>query len=173
MATLRLHSVCLGLLLCAVGCASVPDVAKTTYVPPPQSSELATVYLLRQNSMPTALTARIQVNGKKIALLPDDCFTWIQVPPGQTRLEAAFNPASGVKTAALDMALEASQTYYIRYSGAIPSSNQSQVPVIAGGRFLGMASTSSLDSWNELRAVDEPQGRAFLTSFAYVAAQTW
>ena len=49
----------------------------------------------------------------------------------------------------------------------------SQAPVIAGGKFLGMASTSSIKDWNELRAINEAEGRAFLSSFSYVAARPW
>lgn len=155
------------------GCASVPDVPTVRYTPPQSSKELVTLYFLRNDSMPTRLTARILVNGKKLALLPDNSFTWVQVSPGQLDIGVEFNPIAMVKSAHLQIATKGSESYFVRYAGSIEEGATSQLPIYSSGKFIGMSSTSPMKERNELRTIDAREGSVFLAAFSYVVAQVW
>ena len=70
-----------------VACASTVAIPSQAYAPPPKSA-LATVYVLRFNSMPLKANIQVGVDGKTLMLLPDNRYTWFQVPAGPRVLSA-------------------------------------------------------------------------------------
>ncbi len=97
-----------------VACASTVAIPSQAYAPPPKSA-LATVYVLRFNSMPLKANIQVGVDGKTLMLLPDNRYTWFQVPAGPRVLSAGY-PSFPDMTAKLPLDLAEGQTYVLRYS---------------------------------------------------------
>ena len=132
------------------GCAQTPAIVATPYVPPPQNA-LATLFIYRMNAMPTKVYARVTIDGKLMASLPDAMYTWVQLSAGTHTVIAKFPPLTGIKDAEVSSVFESGKTYYLQYAGGVPNA---RIPMYgAGGLLIG-----SLDGggsfWNKLSIVE-------------------
>lgn len=66
--------------------------------------------------MPTKANVEFKIDNIRVALLPDDCFTWVKVQSGQHILSASYDPLLGL-TARLPIIVESHKTYAFQYEG--------------------------------------------------------
>ena len=131
-----------------------PAQSQSTAIPP--KSSLATIYVLRTNSSPNRGNVQIGVDGKTLMSLPDNRYTWFQVPVGVRVLSAGY-PSTPDMTARLTMILSSGQTYILRYSAGDRGTSLSgkyAVPVTPGttarGRFwtrLELLTDNDISRW--------------------------
>jgi hypothetical protein len=115
------------------GCASIEEIPTEEYATPPPS-KMATVYVFRSQSMPTRANLRIDIDGRPVALLPDNHFTWVRVHAGK-RLFTTDYGALVDMSAKLEVELAESAVYLLRYEGGTRGTD---VPLFGtGGRFIG------------------------------------
>lgn len=159
----------LAITLLLTGCASAPDLISVPFEAPPESSN-STVFVYRSKSVPMGVYARIEVNGERKSLLPDDHLTWFQLVPGQYKIEFYFPALIGMDRPAIDLALESGKTYYIRYDGTSP---EASIPIMgSNGRFLGVVGGGGKFS-NWLTLVEKESADRQLQGLSYVPATPW
>lgn len=146
-------------------CAHLKEIPAQQYVAPPKS-DLATIYLYRTNSMPTKANVEFKVDNTRVALLPDDSFTWIKVQPGQHILAASYDPLLGL-TARLPITVEPRKTYAIQYQGQ--ASGGTGYPLYGNdGKVIGYVD-SDRKAWTKLEEfpIDQINDLVLYTKFVF------
>lgn len=151
------------------GCASAPDLIPVPFEAPPESSN-STVFVYRSKSVPMGVYARIEANGERKSLLPDDHLTWFQVAPGKYRIEVHFPALVGMDRPAIDLVLDSGKIYYIRYDGTSPGAS---IPIMgSNGQFLGVVGGAGKFS-NRLTLVGKETADGQMQGLSYVPATPW
>lgn len=144
-----------------IGCAQTPDIAATPYVAPPKN-ELATLVIYRSRAMPTKLYARVNVDGVVAAILPDDMYTWVQVPAGTHTVTAKFPLLANIKEVEVSGVFESGKKYYLQYAGGAPNT---RIPMYgAGGVLIGSMSGGG-SFWNQLSIVENDRAEQEIKGF--------
>ena len=107
------------MLLSLTSCASTQEIPTTPYVKPPKSS-LALVYVYRIGSMPTKRNIQVFIDEQPVAWLPDNRFTWFEIPAGAHSISAGY-PGVIKSYATLNVGLNSGETYVFQYSGSARS----------------------------------------------------
>lgn len=106
-------------LLTLSGCTAAPpggaDFAEVTVAPPPAGKALVIVF--RNHADPSALAARILVDGAEAMRLPEMSFGLAVVEPGQRPLALAWPPVSGTPGWSGQGEWSAGSTYYYELTG--------------------------------------------------------
>jgi hypothetical protein len=134
----------LSLLPLLVGCASTETIPTAQYVEP-SAPESAVVYVYRTQSMPTKANVRVEIDGKLVALLPDNRFTWLPLGPGRHAIRVGY-PSFPDMSKTLEIDALPGQKYLVQYRG------DAGAPLMqlfgAGGTPLGTYRTGRMASTN-------------------------
>jgi len=150
-----------------VSCASLENIPIQDYIIPPES-ELSTIYLYRTNSMPTKANVEFKIDNIKIALLPDDRFTWVQVQPGKYLLWASYGAILDM-TARLQVDLEPKKTYLFQYDGQ--GSGGAGYPIYGSdGKLIGYVGSDSR-AWTKLNELSPSQINDIVIYTKYVSSK--
>ncbi len=99
------------------GCVSMAEIPTQAYVPPP-SSQLATIFVYRVSATPTKANIAVKVDDRPMATLPDNRFTWIQVPKGKHVVAAGYRTMYDF-FAKLELDLEEGHSYILQYDAGM------------------------------------------------------
>jgi hypothetical protein len=143
----------LGTVILALGlpaCASLQQVPTAPYVAP-APSDMATIYVFRALSMPTRANVEVRVDGRRVALLPDNRLTWFRVAPGRHVFEVGDSFVLATNAATLELEVSAQGSYALRY---LASAGAPGIPLFGlNGKYMGTAQVGPA-SWRRL--VQEP-----------------
>lgn len=94
------------------GCATAPPFSPAPTPPPGR----ALVYVYRMDNFPQArMDALLAVNGKRIARLPANRYTWFYVPAGEFRLTQTWDlPQVQRSVQTVEFHAEPGSTHYVR-----------------------------------------------------------
>ena len=104
-------------ILGLIGCTSIKETPTAAYVAPPISAA-PKLYVYRGLSMPTKANVEIQIDGQLVAYLPNNRFTWINVPPGRHTVAVGY-PSFPDMRAKLEVDFVEGQSYLIRYDSQV------------------------------------------------------
>jgi hypothetical protein len=111
------------LYLCAVlslaGCAAAPTGPKFAEMALPQPPpDKAVLVVFRDYAEPTALAAKIDVDGTQVFEVPQKAFAYATVEPGKHEFALRWPAASGTPGWKGDAEWQAAQTYYYHLQGS-------------------------------------------------------
>ena len=111
------------LYLCGVlslaGCAAAPTGPKFADMALPQPPvDKAVLVVFRDYAEPTALTAKIDVDGTQVFEVPQKAFAYTTVDPGKHAFALRWPAASGTPGWKSDAEWQAAQTYYYQLVGS-------------------------------------------------------
>ncbi len=88
----------------------------------------------------TSVSVALHVSGKKVIQLPNKGYTWIELKPGQYRIEAEWTRAQGVvspRPVAVGIEVAAGNTYYLRLN----HTGKASLGPTVGGMVVGLPQT--------------------------------
>ena len=110
---------CLCAVLSLAGCAAAPTGPKFAEMALPQPpADKAVLVVFRDYAEPTALAAKIDVDGKQIFEVPQKAFAYATVDPGKHAFALRWPAASGTPGWSGDAEWQAAQTYYYHLQGS-------------------------------------------------------
>ena len=88
----------------------------------------ATLYIYRENAVPTAFPTTIYIDDKPVTDLAQKGYTWVYAKPGLRKLNATWSEASRQKPATVKLDFAEGNTYYLAVLGTYEFR-----PIYAGG----------------------------------------
>ena len=148
------------------GCASTRDIPTSTYSQPAPDGETI-VYFYRDATMPTRANLDVKIDGKKVALLPPNRFTWIKVRPGRHALSVGY-PSTPDMSAKFELIAEVDKIYVFKY---LSSAGGGIVPLMGpGGALIGTMQMGSRP-WTRLVQEAESTLPSLMSSHEFVTPQ--
>ena len=146
-----------------VGCSSQENIASSSYAEPPKNN-LSTFVIFRSNAVPYKLNARVLLDGKQVAILPDKYVTWVQAPEGSHVLTIKFPALAGVAENVVAGTFKSGDIYYIQYVGGVSSGTPRffvpketpEAPLNDGGGL-----------WNGISIVENKSAESFIRNLTY------
>jgi hypothetical protein len=137
----------IGRWLCAViavlglaACSTLQQVPIAPYVAP-GPSEMATIYIFRALSMPTRANVEVRVDGRRVALLPDNRLTWFRLAPGRHVLKVGDPFVLALDAATVELEVAAHGSYALRY---LASADAPGIPLFGlNGKYIGTVQVGS------------------------------
>ena len=99
---------------CATAPSDAPAFSEELLGKPDEKSAIVVVY--RVASAPFSYDARTFVNGRKVVNLPNESFTWVRVPAGNTSVEMKWPLLAQAAPGTAVFQAEAGRTYFVRAS---------------------------------------------------------
>jgi len=110
----------LALLILAVftGCATSTTGPTFSAAPTPVAkSDHAVLYIYRIYAQPTAWAAYLQIDGREVASLNQEGFTWVNVKAGKHKFKYAWPALAGMPAVNFEYAVEAGGFYAFEMHG--------------------------------------------------------
>jgi hypothetical protein len=163
------HSLPLAALvsLALTGCAATAPIPTTPYTEPAAVADQATVYVYRAQSVPASGHVTVQVDGRPVAVLPDNRVTWFRVAPGRHVLRAG-TPYFPDPSATLELNLAAGATYVLRYHR---DAGDGDLPVYGRGGWLAGVVRTDEAGWHDLQLVPGATPAQVTSKLEYVEAR--
>ena len=108
--------------------ACVTDRAAPSFAAAPVPTiraDQAVLYIYRENAAPTAWSAYLQMDGKAVASLAQQGFTWIYVAPGLHKMKFGWPALAGMPKVAFEHTFEAGKVYAFEMIGQIDTNGWS------------------------------------------------
>ncbi len=116
-----LRSLVLLLVVLISGCATPPKTAPNfdmVEIPPANDTESILVFF-RIVTPPLLYDMQVQINGRKVASLPNYAFSYIAVKPGEVKVNIGWNRWSGMRSREESVDVSPNQTMYLELGSAI------------------------------------------------------
>jgi hypothetical protein len=98
---------------------------------------MATIYVFRALSMPTRANVEVRVDGRRVALLPDNRLTWFRAAPGRHVLQVGDPFVLALDAATLELEVAAHGSYALRN---LASAGAPGIPLFGlNGKYTGTA----------------------------------
>jgi hypothetical protein len=92
---------------------------------PSVHADKAVLYIYRENAEPTAWSAYLQLDGKRVASLAQQGFTWVYVTPGPHKMKFGWPALAGMPKVDFQHTFEAGQVYAFEMIGQIDTNGLS------------------------------------------------
>lgn len=115
-----------------VGCVTSQKAPAYLAAPVPEiSSARAVLYIYREYAEPTAWSSYLQMDGREVASLNQQGFTWVYVTPGNHKMKYGFPALAGMPSVPFSHSFEAGKVYAFQMVGEINVSGSAYEAVSA------------------------------------------
>jgi len=108
-------------LISLTGCATAPTNAPmySSMKIPEATDRTAIVVMYRTMTPPTAFHMPVLVNDNKVIEIPNESFTWVEVPAGENEITIDWPIWVGIRASTLKANFEANKTHFVKLGGNI------------------------------------------------------
>ena len=103
-----------------VGCVTSQKAPAYVAAPVPEiTSASAVLYIYREYAEPTAFSSYLQIDGREVASLNQQGFTWVYVTPGNHKMKYGFPALAGMPSVPFSHSFEAGKVYAFQMFGTV------------------------------------------------------
>jgi hypothetical protein len=129
---MRQMAICLLISTSLAGCVTSQKAPAYLAAPVPEiSSERAVLYIYREYAEPTAFASYLQIDGREVASLNQQGFTWVYVTPGNHKMKYGFPVLAGMPSVPFSHTFEAGKVYAFQMIGTLTVSGSTLEAVSA------------------------------------------
>jgi hypothetical protein len=108
-----------------VGCVTSQKAPEYLAAPVPEVSPTrAVLYIYREYAEPTAFASYLQIDGREVASLNQQGFTWVYVTPGNHDMKFGFPMLAGMPSVPFSHGFEGGKVYAFQMVGEIAVSGR-------------------------------------------------
>jgi hypothetical protein len=109
------------LFLFLTGCATAPENALSlNEVSIPEPTENQSIFVFyRPYTPPIAYDMRVSINDKQVVSLPNNTFSYVQLPPGEFNLKTHWSPWSGMWSKEEKLEIKPSQKLFLKLGSSV------------------------------------------------------
>ena|SRR5688500_8976938 len=117
---MRHVALCLLIWTSLVGCVTSQKAPAFLAAPVPEiSSARAVLYIYREHAEPTAWSSYLQIDGREVASLNQQGFTWVYVTPGNHEFKYGFPALAGMPSVPFSHSFEGGKVYVFQMIGEL------------------------------------------------------
>ena len=115
-----------------VGCVTSQKAPAYLAAPVPEiSSARSVLYIYREYAEPTAFSSYLQIDGREVASLNQQGFTWVYVTPGDHKMKYGFPALAGMPSVPFSHSFDAGKVYAFQMIGTVKMSGLNMEAVSA------------------------------------------
>jgi hypothetical protein len=95
-----------------LGCATSPEAPSFAVAPIPQlAPDTAVLYIYRVRTLPSGMSAYLEIDEKEVASLANEGFTWVYVQPGKRQFKFGWPLLAAMPSVKFERTFEGGKVY--------------------------------------------------------------